>query len=314
MKSEIAMKRILVLALSLILPSLTCAQEAAKFSGPLAEMMAGKRVLLVSAHPDDEGLFAPLLAEVCRFNGATCHMVVAADAKSPGCIVPLKMHDLEKCSSMRRQEVAASAANLNASHEFYGWRDVLSPWNDAGLDRNIHEWAQDMGGRNKLVKRISETLEKFKPDYLLGFDPRHGTSCHPNHRAIVLLAIEAVKQLPTEERPDVWLESDFAVPTTAPPGLAPIIDGFGIVRWPNDNVATTWYDSNFKLPNGRTTWDYLVDVLRLNSTQFPDVATGKVTPSPTPEHRRVPFVKLADINPTQRGMCESFTPEFTRSF
>jgi LmbE family N-acetylglucosaminyl deacetylase len=39
-----------------------------------------------------------------------------------------------------------------------------------------------MGGRNKLVKRISETLDKFKPDYLLGFDPRHGTSCHPNHR------------------------------------------------------------------------------------------------------------------------------------
>lgn len=307
------MKRILAIVLSLLVPGLTYAEGASPFSGPLAEMMAGKRVLLVSAHPDDEGLFAPLMAEVCRFNEATCHMVVAAEAKSPGCIIPLKLHDLEKCSSMRRHEVAASAANLNASHEFYGWRDVLLPWNDAGLDRNIDEWAKDIGGRAKLVQRISKTLRAFKPDYLLGFDPRHGTTCHPNHRAIVLLAIEAVEQLPPEQRPDVWLVSDFAVPTTAPPDLAPIIDGFGIVRWPNDKVATTWYDSNFKLPNGRTTWDYLVDALRLNSTQFPDIATGKLTPNPSPEYRRVPFVKLTDINPTQRGMCEPYTPDFSRS-
>ena len=47
------------------------ARDQQSFSGRLAEMMAGKRVLLVSAHPDDESLFAPLLAEVCRFNGAT---------------------------------------------------------------------------------------------------------------------------------------------------------------------------------------------------------------------------------------------------
>lgn len=307
------MKRIFALALSLLLPGLTHAEEAPKFSGPLAEMMAGKRVLLVSAHPDDEGLFAPLLAEVCRFNGATCHLVVAAEANSPGCIIPLKLHDLEMCSSMRRYETAASAANLNASHEFYGWRDVLLPWNDAGLDRNIDEWARDVGSRARLVQRISKTLEEFKPDFLLGFDPRHGTTCHPNHRAIVLLALEALKQLSTEQRPAVWLVSDFAVPMTAPPNLAPIIDGFGIVRWPNDNVATTWYDSNFRLPNGRTTWDYLVDTLRLNSTQFPDIATGKLTPSPSPEHRRVPFVSLTAIDPTQRGMCEPYTPEFSLS-
>ncbi|MGS0999681.1 PIG-L deacetylase family protein [Rhodanobacter sp. UC4451_H18] len=307
------MKRLFALALSIILPGLACAKEAPKFSGPLAETMAGKRVLLVSAHPDDESLFAPLLAEVCRFNGATCHLVVAAEANSPGCIIPLKLHDLEKCSSMRRYETAASASNLNASHEFYGWRDVLSPWNDAGLDRNIDEWAKDVGGRTKLVHRIYHTLSQFKPDFLLGFDPRHGTTCNPNHRAIVLLALEAVKQLPPEQRPHVWLESDFAVPTTAPPDLAAIIDEFGIVRWPNDDVAITWYDSNFKLPNGRTTWDYLVDALRLNSTQFPDIATGKRTPNPSTQYRRVPFVKLADINPTQRGMCEPYTPEFSLS-
>ena len=308
------MKRTLALALSLLfLHSHVHAEEQQKYSGPLAEKMAGKRVLLVSAHPDDEGLFAPLLAEVCRFNGATCHLVVAADAESPGCIMSLGLRDLEKCSAMRRIETAASAANLNATHEFYGWRDVLAPWNDAGLDRNIREWAADAGGRDKLIERIAQTLQEFKPDFLLGFDPRHGTSCHPNHRAIVLLTLDAVKQLPSTQRPEIWLESDFAVPTKAPPDLAPIIDGFGVVRWPNDKTPTTWHDGNFKLPNGRTTWDYLVDAMRLNSTQFPEIATGKQTPSPPAQYRQIPFVQLNQINPEQRGMCEAYTPDFSLS-
>lgn len=282
-------------------------------SGPLAGMMSGKRVLLVSAHPDDEGVFAPLLAEACRFNGATCHLVVAAEARSPGCAMTIKLEDPDRCSELRRMETRASAANLNATYEFYGWRDVLAPWNDDGLDRNLRDWAEDAGGKEKLVARITETLVRFEPDFLLGFDPRHGTTCHPNHRAIVLLALEAVRELPANRRPQVWLASDFAVPTSAPPDLAPIIEGFGIVRWPKDTTSATWVDATFPLPDGRTGWDYLVDTLRLNATQFPDVATGKLTPAPDARHRRIPFVTLSDINPMQRGMCEPYTPEFSRS-
>lgn len=308
------MKRALAaLASSLLMIGSAHAIDNPSSSGPLAEMMAGKRVLLVSAHPDDEGLFAPLMAEVCRFNGATCHMVVAADAKSPGCILTIKLDDLDKCSALRRMETKASAANLNATHEFYGWRDALAPWNDAGLDRNISEWATEAGGREKLVARISETLTNFKPDFLLAFDPRHGTTCHPNHRAIVLLTLEALEKLPVAHRPQVWLESDFAVPATTPPDLIPIVESFGIARWPGDKAPATWVDATFALPDGRTGWDYLVDALRLNATQFPDVATGKTTPAPEAKYRRIPFVRLSDIDPAQRGMCEQYTPGFSLS-
>lgn len=309
---EIAVK----ISLALLITSLLSigsahAEEARKFSGGLAESMAGKRILLVSAHPDDEGLFAPLMAEVCRFNGATCHLVVAADAHSPGCIRTINLEDRNKCSAMRRMETAASAANLNASHEFYGWKDVLVPWNDAGVDRNITHWADAAGGRDKLVDRISQSLEQFKPDFVLGFDPRHGTTCHPNHRAIILLTLEALDKLPAKHRPQVWLESDFAVPTSAPADLAPIIEGYGVVPWPGDDTPTTWYDATFILPDGRKAWDYLVDAYRLNGTQFPEVASGKLTPNPPAKYQRIPFVRLADINPQQRGMCEKYTPEFS---
>lgn len=293
-----------------------CGEAAAApaASGPLADAFAGKRILLVSAHPDDEGLFAPLMAEACRFRDARCHLVVAAEADSPGCLMSLGLQDREACSAMRRQETAASAANLNASHEFYGWRDLLAPWNDAGLDRNIAAWAREAGGRDALVARIGRSLDDFNPDVVLGFDPRHGTTCHPGHRAVVLLMLEAIAARPPATRPAIWFVSDFAVPTMAPPDLAPIIEGYGIVRWPGDSTPTTWHDANARLPNGRTGWDYLVDALRLNATQFPEVASGELTPRPPAAHRRIPFVRLEDIDATQRGMCEPYTPAFSRDF
>lgn len=311
LRRDLVNRKFTILGMILLFGSVAAAQPPAS-SGPIAATMAGKRVLLVSAHPDDEGLFAPLMAEACRFNGGTCHMVVAAEAKSPGCGRTIQLEDRDKCSALRRMETRASAANLNATYEFYGWRDAMAPWNDAGLDQNISEWAHEAGGRDKLVGRIARTLQEFKPDFVLGFDPRHGTTCHPGHRAIVLLMLEARDTLPALERPQVWLESDFAVPTTTPPALLPIIESFGIARWPGDKAPATWVDGNFALPDGRTGWDFIVEALRLNATQFPEVATGKLTPSPDPKYRLIPFVNLVDIDPNQRGMCEQYTPGFSR--
>ena len=78
-----------------------------------------------------------MMAEACRFNGGTCRLVVALDDKSWGCFLNIVLRDLDKCSAMRRLEVAASAANLNASHEFYGYPEGIHNWNDAGVQRNL---------------------------------------------------------------------------------------------------------------------------------------------------------------------------------
>lgn len=300
----------LVLALLMPAPATNASDPGAATSGPLAPRMAGKRILHIAAHPDDEGVFAPLMAEACRFGGATCHLVVAAEAGTMGCLPSIGLADAEKCAAMRRLETAASAANLNATHEFYGWRDLFYRWNDSGLDRNIEQWARDAGGHDRLLSRIRDSLESFRPDFVLAFDPRHGTTCNPNHRAIALLTIEVLETMPADRRPEVWFASDFAVPTTAPPGIAEITDGYGVAPWPGDTAPVTWHDANAPLPDGRSGWDYLVDTMRLNATQFPEVATGKLTPAPEPEHRRIPFVRLEDVDPRSRGMCEQYTPNF----
>lgn len=275
--------------------------------GPLGQAMAGKRILHVGAHPDDEGVFAPMLAEACRFNGATCHLVVATEADSWGCFITIRLKDRAKCSAMRRIETAAAAANLNATHEFYGWREGIYNWSDAGVRSNLAGLARELGGHEALVARFRRTLDEFRPDIVLGFDPRHGTTCHPNHRAVVQLALEAIEGLPGERKPQVWFESDFVVPG-APPEIASITDGYGIVRWPGDATPVTWYDANVALPDGRTAYDYLVDGLRLHATQFPEVATGKLTPAPKPEHRRIPMLRLQDIDPHAQGLCDGYVP------
>lgn len=276
-------------------------------SGPLGQALAGKRILHVGAHPDDEGVFAPMMAEACRFNGATCHLVVATEADSWGCFITIRLKDRAKCSTMRRLETAAAAANLNATHEFYGWREGVYNWSDAGVRSNLAGLARELGSHAGLVARFRRTLDEFRPDIVLGFDPRHGTTCHPNHRAILRLALEAIEGLPVERKPQVWFESDYLVPG-APPEIASITDGYGIVRWPGDATPVTWYDANLALPDGRTAYDYLVDGLRLHGTQFPEVATGKLTPAPKPEHRRIPMVRLQDIDPHAQGFCEGVVP------
>lgn len=292
------------------------AADAPAAPGSIGQALAGQRILHIAAHPDDEAIFAPMLAEACRFNGATCHLVVAQDADSYGCLRTIGLADTKRCSAIRRKEVAASAANLDATHEFYGFREGMYNWNDAGVRSNLAALEEEAGGREALVARFRRTLDEFRPDVVLGFDPRHGTSCHPNHRAVLQLAIEAIGGLPPERRPQVWLDSDYAVPWSPPPdpGLQAVIDGFGLVRWPGDEATpVTWYDANVALPDGRTAYDYAVDALRLNATQFPEVATGKLTPAPDPEFRRIPMVRLQDIDPNAQGMCEAYTrnaPDF----
>lgn len=306
------MRRILaaVTALSVFLASAAVADppDAVKFSTQLA----GKRILHVGAHHDDEGIFAPMMAEACRFNKATCHMVVALDADSWGCLLSIGMKDRAECSRIRRLEGAASAANLNATHEYYGWREGLYNWNDAGVRSNLEGLAREAGGHAALVARFRQTLDAVRPEVVFAFDPRHGTTCHPNHRAVVSLLLEAIAGLPPDRQPEVWLGSDYAVPG-APPEISAITAGYGIAPWPSDGTPVHWFDATVALPDGRTGYDYLVDTLRLNGTQFPEVATGKVTPSPPPEHRRVPLVRLRDIDSSQPGLCEGRAPSFLRN-
>jgi LmbE family N-acetylglucosaminyl deacetylase len=53
------------------------------------------------------------------------------------------------------------------------------------------------------VLEVSRYIEGFAPDLVLTFDPRHGTTCHPDHRAVGEIVLAAVQLL--EKPPEVYL-------------------------------------------------------------------------------------------------------------
>ncbi len=261
--------------------------------------LRGKTLLFVGAHPDDEWGVAPLFAEACLFNGARCHFVVAAEGRSWGCYLTIGLKDTTECSRIRRDEMRRSASNLGGEVTFFGWEDAFYAFDQAGMERNLALWASDNGGHAALVGRFKAVLDGVKPDIVFSHDPRHGTTCHPNHRAVTALMLEARAELAPASRPEVWFENDNFVEDHMDTATKAALDSGAIFPWPGDKTPMYWYDASKTLPNGRTGFDYLVATMKTHRTQYPDLASGKTVLAPTKEQQRIPFTRLEDIDPKQ---------------
>ncbi|MDP9192712.1 MAG: PIG-L family deacetylase [Acidobacteriota bacterium] len=131
---------------------------------------SAKSILVITAHPDDEILIAPLLANRCVRGGASCSILVMTTGNAAG------------LGEIRAGEMTRSAALLNLRLTQWTFSDVLS---DAGA-----VWAAEAGDRATLVRRIGDVIAAENPDMILTLDPRHGTTCHPAHREIGRLVLE----------------------------------------------------------------------------------------------------------------------------
>ena len=50
-------------------------------------------------------------------------------------------------------------------------------------------WSSGVGNQNLLVAQVRDFIIQSGADVILTFDPRHGTTCHPDHRAAGTLAL-----------------------------------------------------------------------------------------------------------------------------
>jgi LmbE family N-acetylglucosaminyl deacetylase len=286
----------------LFVPLLCCATQPAvtpvdEFT--FTEHLRGKSLLFVGAHPDDELSVAPMFAEACLFNGAKCHFVVASEAKSLGCFLTIGLKNRDECSRLRREEMRRSASLLGGNVTFLGWQDLFYAFDRAGMERNLATWERDNGGHAALVARIVNVLNSVKPDVVFTIDPRHGVTCHPNHRVVARLLLEAIVQSETKKRPEVWLEADFLIDDKMDPATKAKLGKGAVFAWPAETAPLYWYDASKTLPNGKTGFDYLVSATKLHQTQYPDVASGERILAPPPELQRIPFIHSEDVDPTQ---------------
>ncbi|MFL6248157.1 MAG: PIG-L deacetylase family protein [Thermoanaerobaculia bacterium] len=152
---------------------------------------AARRILIITAHPDDEILLSPLLANRCVRGGASCAIVVMT------------------ASELRAAEMARSAALLNLRLTQWSFSDVM---NDVG-----GVWAAEAGDREMLVRRIGDIIATEQPDLILTFDPAHGTTGHPAHREIGRLVLETcAKNIFLVESAARFIGNGFELSNAAP--------------------------------------------------------------------------------------------------
>ena len=180
-----------------------------------------RSVLWIAAHPDDEVVAAPLLSFWCREQSARCAFLVFTRGEAQG------------LPDVRAAEAGAAAQYFHA--------DSIHLTLPDGGGANAPSWPAD------LAETIAGYIAAVRPELILTFDPRHGTTCHPDHREVGRVVLDAVSRL--SQRPEVWLlESRVSV--------AP-----GVLRFSSASPAALRFDAVSR-------WPEVTHVMALHPSQF----------------------------------------------
>ena len=239
------------LAIALMCVSLPSMAATRRHIAPWAPFDA-HRILWVGAHPDDEILAAPLLGALCVERTSQCSMVVVTRGENGSCTLPGDCSDL---GELREQEMRAAAAMFRATLAQWSLPDTMTDF-DA-------QWSPD-----QLIGALRDIIRVQRPTAILTFDPNHGSTCHPAHRAIGALTLEAARQSGTP----VFLLETRALPDGA---------GFQFQKALSGSIAV----------DARMSWHYLLDDLAVHASQFSSDTRDAV--AATPPEERVVFLAPA---------------------
>ncbi len=233
---------------------------------------AQRTVVWIAAHPDDEIFGAPLLGELCVERGYRCSFAVFTAGERGVC------RDGSACSHLaaaREREMQRSAASIGAGVLQWRYPD------GSALDPRdvIRNWS-GRGGCTALISQLEDVMRSA--DVVLTFDPAHGTSEHPDHRAVGELVETAVARM------------------SRPPALYTIENRVEVERGGSD---IRWLDSPQAPPGSLVSaprsWSYAVNVARRYRTQFDAEAVRRISDTP----RSARTVVAARVTPTDRVVC-----------
>lgn len=216
-----------------------------------ASAFDGGAVLWVGAHPDDETTAAPLLATWCGVSGARCTFLVLTRGEGGQC--GLAEGCVPDLATVRTHEMEGSARLFDA-----GLVQETLPNAAGAVDEAVSKWVAAAGSEEAVVERISRVLVEGAFDTLVTFDPRHGVTCHGEHRVAGAAALRAADRagLP---RGRVLLLGSAMYLREARPGLRCLL-GFSAAV-PDDGALWT-------LPPSVDGWARAVAVMRTHASQF----------------------------------------------
>jgi LmbE family N-acetylglucosaminyl deacetylase len=248
----------------------------------LAERLASGSLLWVAAHPDDDVLAAPLLGEVCTLRGARCTLLVATRGERGVC--RLAGGCAPDLGAVREAEMRAAAKVVGASLVQWDLPDgpAASP---AGV---VQAWESAAGGAGALRQRLRAVIEEVAPAAVLTFDPRHGSTCHADHRAIALLveeAIAAIAALP--QNPDGTTPDLYFLETSVGPQAAS-----GIYRF----APAVPEDPALLVADASRSWSFLLDDAAAQPSQFDPPRLAALAAVP-PRERQVSILPAGAATP-----------------
>lgn len=229
-------------------------------------------VLWVGAHPDDEALVAPLFGDLCIDRRLRCVLIVMTRGEGGTC------HRAEDCApdmaTVRTAEMQEAARLFNA--ELVQWGYENGPY--ANRTTVLTRWAQQVGGVEAMVDLMRREISRIAPSAIFTFDPRHGTTCHPDHLATASVTLQAARDLGfPAEATYVFASANRAGPDpTAPNWVAyqPVA--------PQDPGLLT-YDASVILPSaGVSAWSYLIADLTAHRSQFSPITVSYFAAAPRP--------------------------------
>lgn len=181
-----------------------------------------EHILWIGAHPDDESLVAPLLG------GHPSSLIVMTRGEEGG------------DPNVRSAEMQRAADLFHADLQLWDFADVMNDVDGV--------WSAEAGGHDALVNRIAAAIAAENPSVVYTFDPNHGSSCHPAHREIGALVIEALPRLGPAAPRLMFVET---IITYLP-------NGFAFSPAADDAIAV----------DARASWHYFVDDVATHASQF----------------------------------------------
>ncbi len=195
------------------------------------------RVLVVTAHPDDETLMAATIYKITHALGGAVDLALVTDgsggfhyAMIGEAYYGVPLHDEEDArqnlAPVRKAELREAARILGIGELFF--LDAFDHEYTTDVDTVLqHVWDADA-----VRDSLGAIMARGRYDFVLTLLPTEGT--HGHHKAATILALEAASAFPAAERP-VVLGADFAdaedlpSPETPPYAFAGL-DGFPATR------------------------------------------------------------------------------------
>lgn len=166
-------------------------------------------VVIIFAHPDDESFGAAGTIKRFRDKSVKVTYLCGTLGEMGRNMGSPPFANRETLPAIRKQELEQACAFLDIDCDILGFRDKTIEFEPVEV----------------VAERIKAKLEQLKPSLVITHYPDFAV--HPDHNALGRGTIEAVRQLPENERPEVWasaIERDFEKVLGEPDLVFPVED------------------------------------------------------------------------------------------